>query len=90
MKHVFKQGGDWKSKGGIEYTVKAVNDGEYHEYLNGGWYASLEDALAIEHDDEDEKQALIDELAEFGIKKNKRSSIEALQAELDKAKADAE
>lgn len=90
MKHVYKKGGERKTKDGQSYTIEAVSTEKFEGFLADGWYASLEDALAIEHDDEDEKQVLIDELAEFGIKKNKRSSVEALQAELEKVKADAE
>lgn len=47
MKHVFKQGGDWKTASGSEYTVKAVNDWDVDDHLDDGWYLSLEDALAI-------------------------------------------
>jgi hypothetical protein len=43
MIHVFKIGGDWKNKDGIEYDVKPVNSlSEAKE----GYFASLELAIA--------------------------------------------
>lgn len=40
-------------------------------------------------DERDEKDVLIEALAEYGITKTRRSSVEALQAALDEAKGEA-
>ena len=52
MINVFKLGGPWKTSGGIEYTVKAVNDAT--PYLNDNWSLSIDD-IAIEGEYEEVK-----------------------------------
>ena len=48
MINVFKLGGAWKTKGGLEYTVKPINNRDKDKYLSGGWFLSIEDADCIE------------------------------------------
>lgn len=48
MINVFKLGGAWKTKSGLEYTVKPINNRDKDKYLSKGWFLSIEDADCIE------------------------------------------
>ncbi len=87
MKHVFKPGGAWKTKGGQEYTIKAVNDWQVSEFLNDGWFTSLDDALAIEVTPEtgsDYETELRGKIKALGGSPAGRSSIKTLENQLAK------
>lgn len=56
MKHVFKLGGSRKSACGTDYTIKVVNNDEFYELINDGWFASLEDAMSIQSTCEEVKK----------------------------------
>jgi len=43
MKHIFKAGGIRKTKGGTEYTIKAVSDNEGALLLKKDWFVSIEE-----------------------------------------------
>ena len=94
MKHVFKPGGAWKAKGGQEYTIKAVNDWQVSEFLNDGWFTSLNDALAIEvvpESGSDYEAELRSKIKSLGGTPAGRSSIKTLEkqlAKLEKADGD--
>lgn len=65
------------NRNGVKVTI---NKSDFNEEIESVWSdespEDLEDA---------EKDSLIAELAELGVKKDRRSSIEALKAELEKA-----
>lgn len=90
MKHVFKAGGEWKNEKGVDYTVKAVSDSNFHVYLTNGWYANLDDALAIEQEvpeqGSDYEANLREEIKALGGKPGGRSSIETLEKQLKELK----
>jgi hypothetical protein len=48
MIHVFKVGGGYKSPDFGDYSVECINDSQTGDYLDDGWFLSLEDAFAIE------------------------------------------
>ena len=48
MRHVFKLGGERKTKDGTPYTIEAVNDDKYYQFLADGWHASIEDINCID------------------------------------------
>lgn len=50
MKHIFKPDGAWKDKDGFEYSVKSVDYRDIEGFISNGWFKSLEDAKAIQHE----------------------------------------
>lgn len=87
MLHVFKKGGAWKTKQGEEYTVKAVHNHEFHDYLADGWFSSLEDCFALVSDD-DYKKELRDQIKALGGKPAGSSSVEKLEKQLEELQND--
>ena len=95
MLHVFKKGGAWKTKQGEEYTIKAVQAHEFHDYLAEGWFTELEDCFAIEAEEgsdcfaieaeegSDYEAELRFKIKELGGKPAGRSSIEKLEKQLE-------
>ena len=86
MKHLYKSGGDWKTKSGASYTVKAFNKREVNEAINNGWCLSLDDATAIEAvftEDKTAEKSLREEIKKLGGKPAGRSSIAKLEAQLE-------
>lgn len=96
MKHVYKLGGERKTKDGIEYTIEAVDDNKFNLYLSDGWVANIEDLNCIEAEFEDvtDKETpesgsdyeaeLRDKIKALGGKAGGRSSIETLEIQLKK------
>jgi hypothetical protein len=87
MLHVFKKGGAWKTRQGEEYTIKAVQAHEFHDYLADGWFSCLEDCFALVSEDEYEKE-LRDQIKALGGKAAGRSSIETLEKQLEELQND--
>ncbi len=83
MIHVYKQGGDWESKG-RSYTVKAVSQNRLYTYLDSGWYRELEDCFAIDMPEQgsDHEVELRAKIKELGGKPAGRSSISTLEKQL--------
>ncbi|CAH9011577.1 coil containing protein [Vibrio phage 199E37-1] len=79
MKHVYKLGGERKTKDGTEYTIEAVDDNKFHLYLANGWVADIEDLNCIEAEFEDVTDKPI-QIAESGsdYEANLREQIKAL------------
>lgn len=95
MIHVFKKDGAWKTKDGVEYTVKHIQESLKSEYLSEGWCLNLDDALAIEStavpESGSEYEAdLRAKIKELGGKPGGRSSIETLENQLAELEAKAE
>jgi len=44
MIHVYKLGGDWVTKDGLNYTIKAINNEDREKALSSGWFIGLADA----------------------------------------------
>ena len=55
--------------------------------LIAGASKEAKSAQPSEHDEDAQKDALIEQLAEFGIEKTRRTSLESLQKQLEEAKA---
>lgn len=47
MIHIYKRGGGWKTKDGIDYDLKCVNNSELQMHLVDGWVRTI-DELNIE------------------------------------------
>lgn len=43
MKHVYKDGGPYKTEDGKEYSIKAINDCDRAAHLSDGWVATLDE-----------------------------------------------
>lgn len=89
MKHVYKLGGERKTKDGTEYTIEAVDDNKFHLYLANGWVANIEDLNCIEAEYEviaesgsDYEAELRDKIKALNGKPAGRSSIETLEKQL--------
>ena len=89
MKHVYKLGGERKTKDGTAYTVEAVNADKFHLYLANGWVADIGDLNCIEAEYEvvseegSEYEAnLREQIKALGGKAGGRSSIETLEKQL--------
>jgi len=96
MRHVFKPQGAWKDQDGFEYTVKAINEQDHLKYLQDGWFNSLGDAKAIQHeptakainvDGGERERFLRDEIARMNGKAGGRCSMETLEAKYSELKA---
>ncbi len=106
MLHVYKKDGAWKDSEGFEYTVKAVNQEDLAKHLKDGWYKSLADAKAIQHepvkvaleesksDDQEEmsdyERGLRDKIKALGGSVGGRAKIETIEAKLAELEAEAE
>lgn len=95
MIHVYKSGGKWKTKGGQDYTIKAISLSQKNKHIDDGWFLSLEDALAIESTSDpipeqgsDYEVKLRAEIKELGGTPGGRSSIETLEKQLASLKAE--
>lgn len=93
MKHVYKQGGDWKTKNGDSYTVKCVNDSSINSYLNDGWVLNLDDAFAIDAEyrpveTSDYEGELREKIKALGGTAGSRSKIETLEKQLSELEND--
>ncbi|AUR83707.1 coil containing protein [Vibrio phage 1.039.O._10N.286.55.A2] len=89
MKHVYKLGGERKTKDGTEYTIEAVDDNKFHLYLANGWVADIGDLNCIEAEYEvvaesgsDHEAELREQIKALGGKPAGRSSIETLEKQL--------
>lgn len=89
MKHVYKLGGERKTKDGTEYTIEAVDDNKFHLYLANGWVADIGDLNCIEAEYEvisetgsDHEADLREQIKALGGKPAGRSSIETLEKQL--------
>ncbi|AUR85653.1 coil containing protein [Vibrio phage 1.079.O._10N.286.45.E9] len=89
MKHVYKLGGERKTKDGTEYTIEAVDDNKFHLYLANGWVADIGDLNCIEAEYEvvaesgsDYESELRDKIKALNGKPGGRSSIETLEKQL--------
>ncbi|AUR83504.1 hypothetical protein NVP1036O_06 [Vibrio phage 1.036.O._10N.286.45.C3] len=89
MKHVYKLGGERKTKDGTEYTIEAVDDNKFHLYLANGWVADIGDLNCIEAEYEvvaesgsDYEVELRDKIKALNGKPGGRSSIETLEKQL--------
>lgn len=95
MRHFFKPGGPWKTKDGIEYTIKAVSMEDESRYYGTGWFDSMEAMVAsigdrdedgdIDKDDAEKafRDRLLDEIEELsGKRPHHRTSMENLEAQL--------
>ena len=69
-----------------ESEPEVVEDVQFTEQVTEPSQAEVEDALDQLSEDE-EKESLIAQLAEIGVKADKRSSVEKLQEKLDEALA---
>ena len=103
MRHVFKPKGAWKDQDDFEYTVKAINEQDHLKYLQDGWFNSLGDAKAIQHepvkpaleepkaDDQEEmsdyERGLRDKIKALGGSVGGRAKIETIEAKLAELKA---
>lgn len=45
MIHVYKLGGAWATKSGVDYSIKAINSEDKENALSSGWFVSLEAAI---------------------------------------------
>lgn len=89
MKHVYKLGGERKTKDGTEYTIEAVDDNKFHLYLVNGWVADIGDLNCIEAEYEvvaesgsNYEAELRDKIKALNGKPAGRSSIETLEKQL--------
>ncbi|AUR81282.1 coil containing protein [Vibrio phage 1.003.O._10N.286.48.A2] len=89
MKHVYKLGGERKTKDGTEYTIEAVDDNKFHLYLANGWVSDIGDLNCIEAEYEvvaesgsDHEAELREQIKALGGKPAGRSSIETLEKQL--------
>lgn len=89
MKHVYKLGGERKTKDGTEYTIEAVDDNKFHLYLANGWVADIGDLNCIEAEYEvvaesgsDYEAELREQIKALNGKPAGRSSIETLEKQL--------
>jgi len=100
MIHVFKLGGDWKTKDGTDYTIRAINHEESPKFIGNGWYSSLEDAKAIPHEPDTAKldneggepmseyeAELRENIKALGGRAGGRSKIETLEKQLKELEA---
>lgn len=99
MKHIFKPDGAWRDKDGFEYTIKAVDYRDIDDFISKGWFKSLEDAKAIQHEPTKPalndlgvdggmyERELRDKISALGGKAGGRSSIETLEAKLAELEA---
>lgn len=94
MIHVFKAGGDWATKDGTNYTVKAIESKLKAEYLADGWVSSLEEVKAeVEGagvDGGDYEREIREKLKSYGINPGGRAKIETMEKQLAEAEAKAE
>lgn len=93
MKHVYKQGGAWKTKDGKGYTAKCINDSDLNTYLNDGWVKNLDDAFAIEAEytpveTSDYESELREKIKALGGKPSGRAKIETLEKQLSELEDD--
>lgn len=79
--HFYKLGGEWTTPAGDEYTIKAFNRLEGREALNNGWSRSLEDAMAIDHE-QAAKDDLKSKIKQLGGTFGGRSSVAKLETQL--------
>ena len=92
--HLYKAGGPWKTKDGVEYTIKAFDRlGGRAAFKTGDWYKSLKDALAIEAESEvvkeegsEHEKELRANIKALGGSPAGRSSIKRLEAQLEELK----
>lgn len=95
MKHVYKQGGSWKTKDGKEYTIKCVNNHEVQSYLNDGWSLNKDDCFAIEAEytpveTSDYESELRDKIKALGGKPSGRAKVKTLEKQLSELQDDNE
>lgn len=91
MKHLYKQGGDWKTDDWVAYTIKAFNNIEEAEAIDNGWHKSLDDALAIEAEfsrDDAHEKSLREQIKQLGGTPAGRSSVARLESQLKELKND--
>ncbi len=93
MKHVYKLGGERKTKDGTAYTIEAVNDDKFYLYLANGWVSDIGDLNCIEAEYEvisetgsDHEADLREQIKALGGKAGGRSSIETLEKQLEELK----
>lgn len=95
---MFKLGGIWQTKSGIEYTAKAFNRLDRKKALGNGWFDSLADAMAIPVEVVEEvpkittsaqlKEHLREQIINLGGSFDKRSGVEKLEEQLEEIKHD--
>lgn len=94
MIHVFKAGGDWATKDGTSYTVKAIESKLKSEYLADGWVSSLEEVKAEVEitgvDGGDYEREVRDKIKALGGKAGGRASVETLELKLAELEAKSE
>lgn len=92
MIHVYKAGGDWTTKDGVAYTVKAIDKDKRREFLDNGWKASLSEvATEVEStgvDGGSYERELRDKIKALGGKAGGRASVETLEAKLAELEAE--
>lgn len=94
--HMFKLGGMWKTKSGVEYTAKAFNHQDRKKMKGTGWFDTLEKALSgpaevkevkvLITGSEQLKEYLREQITNLGGSFDKRSGIEKLEDQLEELK----
>lgn len=98
---MFKLGGIWSTKAGIEYTVKAFSHQERKKMKGTGWFDTLAEALTqtvapVEVEEVKEvrvistsaqlKEFIREQITELGGIFDKRSGVEKLEEQLEELK----
>lgn len=92
--HMYQLGGAWKTKEGVDFTIKAFTRQERKKLLGNGWFDSLEDAMAIPAvvevieevkqitSSSQLKDFLREQITSLGGTFDKRSGVEKLEEQL--------
>lgn len=86
MIHLYRVGGIRKTESGIEYSIKAVNEGDRDLLESNGWVKSLSDL--VEEPTAEEPTA--EELAAIEAKKAEKAAKTKATKEANKLKKEAE